>query len=722
MRLILALLVCASAYGQVRWVEAKKLWVLDTARTSYVIGVNDQNAVQHLYWGGKIARDQDFPAARASASYAFETRESMTSEEYPAWGGMRYAEPAVKITMADGVRDTVLKYVSHEVSGETLKIVTKDIQADVFVDLVYRVYPKHDIVEKHSVIRNQAKQALTVESAQSGVWYVPAGPGYRLSYLHGRWAGETQLAREPIDYGKKVIESRRGNTSHQFNPYFAIDYMGRADEEHGRVWFGEIGWSGNWKIVVEQTAARQVRIAGGYNDFDFGYRLKPGESLSTPPFYGGHTEAGFGEASRILHRFQRTELLPDRAAPKVRPVLYNSWEATEFAVNEKGQAELADKAAKIGVELFVMDDGWFGARKNDKAGLGDWVVNTEKFPNGLKALINHVNSKGMKFGLWVEPEMVNPDSDLYRAHPDWAMHMQGRPRTESRNQMILNMARNDVKEYIFGMLDRVLTENKIDFIKWDMNRHFAEPGWPEAAPEDQKKLWVKYVENVYEIFDRLRAKHPKVEIESCSGGGGRIDPAILRRVDQVWTSDNTEAFDRLTIQDGFSQAYTPKVMMAWVTDVPNMNGRTTPLKYRFLASMMGSVGIGANLNHWKDEDFKLATEMVATYKQIRGTVQQGNLYRLSSPRESSLTANEYVSEDGKQAVVFAFLHSQQFRQDAPVIYLRGLDEKALYKVRTIDNKVVGRQDVVSGASLMRRGVSFRLTGDFDSSMMILERQ
>jgi alpha-galactosidase len=302
------------------------------------------------------------------------------------------------------------------------------------------------------------------------------------------------------------------------------------------------------------------------------------------------------------------------------------------------------------------------------------------------------------------------------------MHMQGRPRTESRNQMILNMARNDVKEYIFGMLDRVLTENKIDFIKWDMNRHFAEPGWPEAAPEDQKKLWVKYVENVYEIFDRLRAKHPKVEIESCSGGGGRIDPAILRRVDQVWTSDNTEAFDRLTIQDGFSQAYTPKVMMAWVTDVPNMNGRTTPLKYRFLASMMGSVGIGANLNHWKDEDFKLATEMVATYKQIRGTVQQGNLYRLSSPRESSLTANEYVSEDGKQAVVFAFLHSQQFRQDAPVIYLRGLDEKALYKVRTIDNKVVGRQDVVSGASLMRRGVSFRLTGDFDSSMMILERQ
>jgi alpha-galactosidase len=722
MRLMFALLLCLPAVAQVRWIEARKLWVMETAHTTYAIGVNDLGMVQHVYWGSKIVRDQDFPAARAANAFAFETREGMTTEEYPAWGASRYAEPAFKATFADGVRDVVLKYVSHQAAGETLTVVTKDIGTDLFVDLVYRVYPKYDIVEKHSVVRNRTGQAVTVESAQSGVWYTPAGSGYRLSYLHGRWAGETQLAREPIDYGKRVLESRRGNTSHGFNPYFAIDYMGRADEEHGRVWFGEIGWSGNWKIVVEQTAARQVRVVGGYNDFDFGYRLKPGESLSTPPFYGGCTDAGFGEASRILHRFQRAEILPDRAAPKPRPVLYNSWEATLFNVNEKGQRELADKAAKIGVELFVMDDGWFGARKNDKAGLGDWVVNKEKFPNGLKPLIDHVNSLGMKFGLWVEPEMVNPDSDLYRAHPDWAIHMKDRPRTPGRNQYVLNMARDDVKEYIFGMLDRLLAENKIEFIKWDMNRHFSEPGWPEAAPEDQKKLWVRYVDNVYEIFDRLRAKHPKLEIESCSGGGGRIDLGILRRVDQVWTSDNTEAFDRLTIQEGYSQAYATKAMMAWVTDVPNMNGRTTPLKYRFLASMMGSVGIGANLNHWQEADFQLATQMIATYKQIRATVQQGELYRLSSPRESGLTANQYVSEDGRQSVAFAFLHSQQFRQDAPTVYLRGLDEKALYKVRTIDNKLVGRLDVVSGSYLMRRGVNFRLTGDFDSSMIVLERQ
>lgn len=318
--------------------------------------------------------------------------------------------------------------------------------------------------------------------------------------------------------------------------------------------------------------------------------------------------------------------------------------------------------------------------------------------------------------------MVNPDSDLYRAHPDWAIHMQDRPRTPGRNQLVLNMARDDVKEYIYGMLDRLLAQNHIEFIKWDMNRHFTEPGWPEVPPADQKKLWVKYTTNVYEIFDRLRAAHPGVEIESCSGGGGRIDLGILRRVEQVWTSDNTEAFDRLTIQDGFTQAYTPQVMMAWVTDVPNMNGRSTPLKYRFLSAMQGSLGIGANLNHWQDADVKLATQMVATYKQIRGTVQQGLLYRLFSPRDGSLTANQYVSADGRQAVLFSFLHSQQFRRTAPPVFLRGLDASATYKVRTMDTKLAESWDLVSGSTLMNRGLTLRLGGDFDSTLIILERQ
>lgn len=710
------------AAAQVRFLAGPKTFILDTAHVSYAVGVNPRNQLQHLYWGAKLTRDEDFPAARPAGDFAFENSEGLTREEYPGWGGMRFAVPSLKVTFENGVRDLVLRYASHQVHGNELEIRLKDIQYELFVTLRYRVYPENDIVRKLALIENRTAAPVVVESAQSGVWHLPPGEGYRLGYLHGRWAGETQLVREDIHPGEKVLESRRGNTSHQLNPWFAIDGPQRAAEEFGRVWFGSLGWSGNWRITVEQTPYQQVRVTGGLNDFDFAYPLKPGESLETPPFYGGFTEAGFGEASRIFHRFQNSQILPDHAQPKPRPVLYNSWEATTFNVDEPGQKALAEKAAKIGVELFVMDDGWFGKRDHDRAGLGDWFVNTRKFPNGLGPLIRQVESLGMKFGLWVEPEMVNPDSDLYRAHPDWALNFPDRPRTPSRNQLILNMARDDVKEYIFGVLDKLATENDIAFFKWDMNRHFTEPGWPAVPPGEQKKVWVKYVTNVYEIFDRLRQKHPNLEIESCSGGGGRIDLGILTRVNQVWTSDNTEAFDRLRIQDGYAQAYTPKAMMAWVTDVPNMNDRSTPLVYRFLVAMQGSLGIGSNLNHWHDEDFALATKMVALYKSIRATVQQGSLYRLLSPREGEVTANQYIGADGRQSALFVFLRSQQFRLPIAPVYLRGLDPQALYRVQPLDaGKIEDRRETVSGSFLMNQGLRLRMRGDYDSTLVVLEK-
>jgi alpha-galactosidase len=720
--------VCAQAEEAmsnvpVRYVADLRAWVLNTERTSYVMGLNERDELQTLYWGEKLASDRDLSSAHSRPEHAsFDSSETMTNLEYPGWGGRYYNEPALKVTLASGVRDLVLKYVSQEIRGDTLEIRLKDIQYDLLVKLTYKVFPKEDIIRKQTEIENHTSQVVTVESAQSGVWYVPPGEGYRLTYLTGRWAGETQLTREPILPGKKVLESRRGNTSHQLNPWFAIDERGEADEEHGRVWFGALGWSGNWKLVVEDTPpAHQVRVTGGYNDFDFSWPLAPGESLSTPPYYGGFSSQGFGEASRLLHRFERDEILPDRAHPHVRPVLYNSWEATEFNVNEPGQKALAEKAAKIGVELFVMDDGWFGKRNDDHAGLGDWYVNPQKFPNGLKPLISYVNSLGMDFGLWFEPEMVNPDSDLYRQHPDWVMNFPGRPRSEARNQLVLNMARQDVKEYIFGVLDKILSENNIKYIKWDMNRHFSEPGWPEVPIPEQKEIWVKYVRNVYEIIDRLRARHPSLEIESCSGGGGRVDLGILERVNEVWTSDNTEAFDRLGIQEGFSFAYAPKIMSAWVTDVPNLNGRSTPLQCRFLVAMQGALGIGSNLNKWSAEDFALAARMIGTYKSIRETVQQGDLYRLFSPREGELTANQYVSAGGKQAVLFAFLHSQQYLRPAPTVCLRGLDEKAAYRIKSVDGKLVEKQEVLSGSFLMHHGLNLNLRGDYDSTLVILER-
>jgi alpha-galactosidase len=717
--LLFPLLMACTLFAQspVEFSPATKVWVLHTDSSAYALGVNERGELQHLYWGGPLWRIDDIAAARGGRdASSFDPAQSLINEEFAGWGGARYLEPCVKITRANGIGDLVLHYASHSIDADTLKIVLRDMRDDIFVTLTYKVYRAEGIIRKSALLENRSSQAIEVESLQSGVWHMPHGGGYRLSYVSGRWASESQLAREEVHTGTKILESKKGHTSHNFNPWFAID-NGQAGEENGRVWFGALGWSGNWRLAVEQTPYAQVRVTGGLNTFDFAYRLNPGDSLEAPPFYGGYSDQGFGGMSRRMHRFEVTSILPRGSEARPRPVLYNSWEATTFAVDEPGQRALADKAAKLGVEMFVMDDGWFGQRNNDKAGLGDWTVNPQKFPNGLEPLIHYVNALGMDFGLWVEPEMVNPDSDLYRAHPDWAMHSDDRPRTELRNQLVLNMARDDVKDYIFGVLDKLASQYNIRYFKWDMNRPFAEPGW-ENTPEP-KELWGRYVRNVYDIMDRLRAKHPNLEIESCSGGGGRIDLGILQRVDEVWTSDNTEAFDRLGIQYGFSQMYAPKIMSAWVTDVPNMNGRSTPLEFRFLVAMQGALGVGANLNKWTSEDNKLATDMIAYYKKVRRTVQEGDLYRLLSPQAGEVTANEYVSRDGSQAVLFAFLHSQQYRQLPPPICLAGLDPKATYRVQVLGQTSV---EEWSGAYLMQNGVGLRLTGDYDSTAVLLERE
>ena len=712
----------ASAADSITFIGQKKLWVLESGEATYALGVNERGELQHLYWGKRLD-SEDLPRAHSLPDWAsFDLSTTTTPQEYPGWGAGLYVEPALKATFASGNREVVLDYVDHKLAGNDLEITLKDEGSALFVYLDYRVYPDNGIIERSARIENRTSETVTLESAQSASWTLPSDRSYRLHYLTGRWAGEWQLQTEPLSVGKRVIESRRGSTGNEANPWFAIDQSDATDENHGPVWFGQLGWSGSWRFTIERTTSGQCRVVGGFNPFDFGYRLAPGESLQTPPFYAGFTDAGLGEASRILHRFQRDKILPHSPHPRLRPVLYNSWEATEFDVNEAGQMTLAEKAAHLGIERFVVDDGWFGQRNNDHAGLGDWYVNPQKFPHGLKPLIDRVHQLGMDFGLWVEPEMVNPDSDLYRKHPDWAMNFPGRPRIEGRNQLVLNLARDDVKEYVFSWLDRLVTENDIALLKWDYNRNWSDPGWPEAAPAEQKKIWVRYVENLYDILDRLRRKHPRLEIEGCSGGGARVDLGMLRRVDQVWPSDNTDALDRLTIQSGFTEAYTPHIMMAWVTDVPNgINGRVTPLEFRFLVAMTGSLGIGGNLNTWTNDDMAVASRMISFYKQIRGTVQNGKLYRLASPMESEFSSIEYVSDDSEHAVGFAFLHSQQFGRNMPLLHFEGLEEDAMYAVTTLDGKLDEQSDKLSGAFLMHHGVELRLRGDYDATAIKLDR-
>jgi len=724
--LVLGSLLLAPARGQSS--DARPVFRLDGGNTTYAFGVNERGELQQLYWGGRInANDAIAPAKAGPEAASFDSSYNNTPQEYAGWGAGLYQEPALKITFPDGNRDLVLHYVRgnpHEgADGHSLDVQLKDISRAVTVTLHYTMDQHSGILARSATIENHETTPIVVEQAAAAAFSLPPAH-YTLSYLSGRWGSEWTLNQETIHQGQRVLESRRGSTGHQLNPWFAIG-KGGSDEEHGETWFGSLAWSGSWRITVEQDTIDKVRVTGGFNPFDFGYQLKPGEKLESPVFYAGYSAHGMGGASRLLNRFTLTHVLPQAPNPRPRPVIYNSWEATEMNVTETGQEALAEKAKALGIDRFVMDDGWFGQRKTDHAGLGDWYVNKEKFPNGLKPLIDKVHSLSMDFGLWVEPEMVNPDSDLYRKHPEWVLNFPGRPRNEARTQLVLNLARPDVRDYVYGFLDKLLSENQIAFLKWDYNRNWSEPGWDQVAPAEQKKVYVEFTHNLYSILAELRAKHPGVEIESCSGGGGRVDLGILHYTDEVWPSDNTDPLDRLTLQDGFTRAYPVQVMMAWVTDSPHwLNNRITSMTYRMLVSMQGSLGIGGNLNKWSEEDLATAKRLIDAYHQVQKTITQGDLYRLISPTNGSeFSATETVSPDKSQAVFFAFVHSTQTGRGFPRLQLLGLDPSATYALSSIEGKTSEETPKeASGAWWMNHGIDLNLRGDFQGAAFRLDKK
>ena len=732
----LAVLPCTTGFllsqAAVRPHPERQQWFIDAGKMTYAMGVNEQGTLQSLYYGPKLAPNAVLPVAHSVPERASQGPSSETTpQEYPAWGAGNFTETALKVDSPNGDRTLILKYDSAAVKGDTLEIVLKDAAQPLKVHLYYQAFPE-GVIARWSRIENVGTGVFALEDAASAAVSLPDGTGYKHSWMTGMWAGEFQLHTEPLEVGKTVQESRTGHTSLNANPWFSIGKTAETTEEAGPVWFGELGWSGSWRLVTEATSLHQARVVAGFNSFDFHWNLQAGQSLETPKFYLGYTDGGNGEASRILSRFQLHEILPMRAAggvPKPRPIIYNSWEATEMNFTGDTQLALAERAAKAGAERFVIDDGWFGKRDDDHAGLGDWYVTPKKFPQGLKPVIDKVHSYGMDFGIWVEPEMVNPDSDLYRQHPEWVMQFPNRQQTQMRNQLMLNLARPDVKEWMFHWLDKLVSENDIAFLKWDYNRVWSEAGWntaPGSSPEHpnadaEKAIYVTQVRNLYEVIDRLRAKHPKLEIESCSSGGGRVDLGILQRTDEVWPSDNTDALDRQNIQYGFTHGYTPQAMVAWVTDVPSMDRRMVPLQYRFVVAMQGALGIGANLTKFSDAEMALSAKLTAFYKTIRTTVQQGDLYRLESPVGSDESQVEYVAQDGSQAVVLAYLHSQRLMLRYDPIKLKGLDPAAMYTVRALDpGKYVG--DVtVAGSVLMGAGVQLKLSGDYDSTALAIER-
>ncbi|MBP3905323.1 MULTISPECIES: alpha-galactosidase [Turicibacter] len=618
----------------------------------------------------------------------------LTDEEYPVFGGMRYKEHCLKVNFADGTRDIEYRYVGYTQTEETLVIHLKDAHYEFEFDLHYKVYEVQDLIERTVSVRNTGNDIIEIEKVHSGQIHLPY-QDLTLTSSHGRWLAEFQEFKQPLGQGKIVLENRRGISTHHHNPFFVLDHQ--ASETNGEVYFGVLKLSGNFQTIIEPRPYGGTLVQMGISSHDCVISLQPGEEFMAPSMLVGYTNSGFEAMTHAMNDFAKQHVLRDG----VRPVLYNSWEATEFDVHCDEQIALAKKAKEMGVELFVIDDGWFGQRHSDADGLGDWYVNTDKFPEGLTPLISAVKEMGMMFGIWIEPEMVNPPTQLLKDHPDWIYHFENRMNDTSRNQMVLNVTLPEVQEFIFNMIDDLLANYEIDYIKWDANRPISQTGI-------SRDMWYRHIEAVYDIARRVKEKYPNLLLEACASGGGRVDYGMLDSFDDFWTSDNTDAYDRLTIQRTYSYVYPIKAMRAWVTDANNRS--TIPLTFKFHSAMMGTLGMGCNILKFTEEEMELSRQLIEEYKEIRHIIQDGDFYRLNPITSNNYQVYEYANED--EAVLFVFLPQTQISRLGACIKIRGLDADARYEFNLSDDLIIK-----SGSYLMNHGIQVKLSGDYASTII-----
>lgn len=687
-----------------KYLEDKKIFIIETDNTAYSFGYHKDGHCKFLYFGEKLYDFKDYPDLSEYTDRSW----WLWDEEHSLRGGANFNEPLLKISFENNERDIFTEYKSHSIKENTLSVVTEDRAHKTEITFIYKVFPECDIISKSVKVKNYSDNTIIIEDLKSGIFFIPVkNDPLKFTYFSGLWAHETVKSSEFLSDGKKILESRTGQTSVYFNPFFTAD-PGNTTEDYGEVWFGALAWSGNWKITLHKQKYEMFSVSAGMNDFDSEFVLNPGEEIISPEFFIGYSSSGYEKVTHNLHDLQKKYFLKSYKA--IRPVLYNSWEATYFDVNYENQSKLAEIASEIGAEIFVTDDGWFGKRNSDRSGLGDWYVNPDKFPEGLTPLINKVKSLGMEFGLWVEPEMVNPDSELYKNHPDWIYRFSGNEPTLWRNQYILNIAKPEVKKYIIDFMEKLLSENDIRYIKWDMNRPILESG-NNYGGINTKSVWKDHVDSLYEIWEYLTEKYKNVFFESCSGGGGRADLGILKYADHFWTSDNTDPFDRQFIQNGFSEIYQTKTMYCWVTD---WNGRDTyPLSYRFAVSMMGSLGIGMDLFKLSDDEKEISKKYISLYKSIRDVVQNGKLYRIKDPNYDAYTVNEYLYAD-KIVIIGVRNHKKMSSFEIPHIKLRGLEDNSFYYIE--DYNIT-----LSGKALMARGINIPLKKPFDSAVIKIKK-
>lgn len=684
------------------------IFVLETKNTHYVLGVDKYGYNHHLHWGKKCDI-KDYFIEKIGDENSNHSMLDNFRQEFTPFGETMYRGSAVKAEFSDGCREISLKYDGYETDENTLKLNFSDKHYPLAISLNYRIYDDNDIITRWTTVKNNSDEPVYFEKLFSAEFNLPSKKPYTFKNTNGAWGGEFIETNTRLESGTFVSESRKGTSGHNQSPYF-IAYQ-NADEKGGDVYFAALAYSGNFKVKAERDLFATTRIILGMSDFDFRFKLEGGQSFDTPKVFCGYTR-GFGDMTRQMNKFAINNVLPKTFNDKPLPVLYNSWEATEFNVNCDNQSALAEIAAEIGVELFVMDDGWFGKRNNDRAGLGDWFVNKDKFPNGLDELINKVNGLGMDFGIWVEPEMVNKDSELFRNHPDWAYHYNTRYACELRNQLVLNMTRSDVQQYIFDCLNNLLSNHNIKYIKWDMNRPFSETGAENL--DCPQMLWYLHTQAVYDIVDKLKKLHPDVAIESCASGGGRSDYGALMHYDQVWTSDNTDAIDRMVIQKGYSLLRPIKTMRAWVTDIAGIN-KPCSLDFRFNIAMQGALGIGGDLTKYSEEDLAVCRKNIALYKEIRDIVQFGNLYRNMDIDEDEILFNQYVNDEKTKSVAFIAANGTRFYKKSVPMLFDGLDGNKRYTL-TVDKKTYEK----SGAYLMNVGIESEVRGVDYNKIIIIE--
>ena len=533
--------------------------------------------------------------------------------------------------------------------------------------------------------------------------------------LSGSWARERHFIRQPLRSGSQSIESRRGASSHAQNPFIAL---ARKDttEIKGDIYGFSFVYSGNFLANVEVDMFYNSRVQIGINPFDFSWLLKENEEFQSPESVLVYSPNGMTGMSHIYHNLYGKRLARGEHRDKIRPILINNWEATYFDFNETSIKNIAKEASNLGMELFVLDDGWFGKRNNDDCSLGDWFVNEEKIKGGLGKLSKEINDMGLQFGLWFEPEMVCPVSELYEKHPDWCIHIPGRIRSEARMQLILDLSRDDVCDYIIETLSKVLSSASISYVKWDMNRNMTEIGSAKLQPERQRELPHRYMLGLYRIMEELTTAFPHILFESCSGGGGRFDPGMLYYMPQTWTSDNTDAIERLKIQYGTSLVYPNVSMGCHVSAIPNHQvHRMTPLNTRGVVAMSGNFGYELDITKLSDEEKEMIKEQIKNYKEIRETIQFGDYYRLSSPFEDNDVAWMFVSKDKKEVVVSFVRQSALPHPKFESLKLVGLEEDASYEV-------VGENKVFGGDELMYVGLNVpQLVGDYDAKMWVLRK-